>query len=339
MRKWKKLAFLFAASAMLLSACSNNAATNTSSTEGAGEGSGGGQRSQVLFGTGTPGGVYEILGTGMVNILNQNLTDVEMVAVTPAQIQQLPAMIQSGEAALGIGMACMFERAYNGEQEFTGNAQTDIVQVCGMYDNVMGLIALGSSPINSVEDITEDTVIASTATNRFVISELLKAAGKDPENMDYRVMSYSQAAEALGDGNADVAFLTAYPYNGTLDSVWSTKDVKFLSMTEETRNNYNEANPRNLMKAVPAGTYAGQEEEHWSPTVYTVLYANKNVSEDIVYETVATLIEHVDEIAVIHPSGADITLETTQRYLDDGIMSADRMHPGALKYFSENGVE
>ena len=57
------------------------------------------------------------------------------------------------------------------------------------------------------------------------------------------------------------------------------------------------------------------------------------------YETVATLIEHVDEIAVIHPSGADITLETTQRYLDDGIMSADRMHPGALKYFSENGVE
>ena len=339
MKKWIKLISLSMAAAMMLSACSNSASTETTSGSGE-EQSSGGQKEQVLFGTGTPGGVYEILGTGMVNILNQNLTDLEMVAVTPAQIQQLPSMIQSGEAGMGIGMACMFERAYNGELEFEGNAQTDLVQVCGMYDNVMGLLTMEGSSINSVEDITEDTVIASTATNRYVISELLRAAGKmDPEKMDYRVMSYSQAAEALGDGNADVAYLTAYPYNGTLDSVWSTKDVKFVTMSEETRNNYNEANPRNLMKTVPAGTYAGQTEDYWFTTVYTVLYANKNLPDDVVYETVATLIEHVDDIAVIHPSGADITLETTQRYLDDGIMSIDRMHPGAVQYFAEHGVE
>ena len=340
MRKWKKLVFLFAASAMLLSACSNNAATNTSSTEGAGEGSGGGQRSQVLFGTGTPGGVYEILGTGMVNILNQNLTDVEMVAVSPAQVQQLPSMLQTGEAGIGIGMACMFERAYLGTEEYTDNAQTDIVQLCGMYDNVFGIVALEGSSINSLEDITEKTTIASTATNRFVMYELIKAAGKfDPEKMDYRVMSYAQAAEALGDGNADVVILTAYPYNGTLDSVVSTKGVKFLTMTEETKNNYDEANPRNKISAVPANTYAGQTEEHWAPTVYTVLYANKNMADDVIYETISTLIDHVDEIALAHPSGADITLETTQRYLDDGIMTLDRMHPAAVQYFADNGVE
>ena len=147
MKKWKKFVCLFGAMAMLLSACGptsepgpanskdpNPAASTPANVPG--------NRAQTLFGTGTPGGVYEILGTGMVNILNQHLTDVEMVAVSPAQVQQLPAMLQSGEASIGIGMACMFERAYNGEQEYTGAAQKDLVQLCGMYDNIFGIITL-----------------------------------------------------------------------------------------------------------------------------------------------------------------------------------------------------
>ena len=111
MKKWTKLVCLFATMAIFLSACGGGSGSNTSAPANTNDASAttpapanNGQREQVLFGTGTPGGVYEILGTGMVNILNQNLTDVEMVAVSPAQLQQLPAMLQSGEAAVGIGM-------------------------------------------------------------------------------------------------------------------------------------------------------------------------------------------------------------------------------------------
>lgn len=341
MKKWTKLVCLFACMAMLLSACGDSGSSNTASTESSAPSNPvSSSRDQVLFGTGTPGGVYEILGTGMVNILNQNLTDVEMVAVTPAQIQQLPAMLQSGEAAIGIGMACMFERAYNGVEEFVGNAMDDIVQVCGMYDNTMAFVTLASSGIESVEDITANTVIASTASNQFVIQQFIKAAGTfDPADMDYRVMSYSQACEALGDGNADVIYVTGYPYNGTLDSVCSTKDVHFLTMSEETMNNYNTSDPRNLITAIPAGTYRGQDEDHYASTVYTVLYANKNVSDNVIYETIATLIDNVEDLTLVHASGAYLTLETTQRYLDNGIMSIDRMHPAAVQYFADNGVE
>ncbi|MBU5231113.1 TAXI family TRAP transporter solute-binding subunit [Intestinimonas butyriciproducens] len=347
MKKWTKLVCLFATMAIFLSACGGGSGSNTPAPANTNDASAttpapanNGQREQVLFGTGTPGGVYEILGTGMVNILNQNLTDVEMVAVSPAQLQQLPAMLQSGEAAVGIGMACMFERAWAGTAEYAGNAQSDIMQVLGMYDNIYGILTLDSSPYYAVEDITEKTVVASTATNLTTIKQLITAAGTfDPEKVDYRVMSYAQAAEALGDGNADVIILTAYPYNGTLDSVASTKGVRFLTVSDETRAKHDELYPANTMMAVPADTYKGQTEERWAPTIYTVLYANKNLSEDIVYEMTKTLIENVDEIALTHPSGAGITLETTQRYLDGGIMKLDRMHPGAVKYFAENGVE
>ena len=157
MKKWTKLVCLFATMAIFLSACGGGSGSNTSAPANTNDASAttpapvnNGQREQVLFGTGTPGGVYEILGTGMVNILNQNLTDVEMVAVSPAQLQQLPAMLQSGEAAVGIGMACMFERAWAGTAEYAGNAQSDIMQVLGMYDNIYGILTLDSSPYYAV---------------------------------------------------------------------------------------------------------------------------------------------------------------------------------------------
>ena len=89
MKKWTKLVCLFATMAM--SACGGGSGSNISAPANTNDASAttpapanNGQREQVLFGTGTPGGVYEILGTGMVNILNQNLTDVEMVAVSTA---------------------------------------------------------------------------------------------------------------------------------------------------------------------------------------------------------------------------------------------------------------
>lgn len=296
-------------------------------------------KEQQYFATGTPGGVYEILGTGMVNIVNQKQSDIELVAVSPAQLQQAPAMLQNKEAVIGIGMACMFERAYAGIDEFAGNPQADIVQVAGMYDNIYGLLVAADSPLNSIEDVTEKTVIASTATNLNTATQLITAAGTfDPAKIDYRVMSYAQAAEALGDGNADMIILTAFPYNGTLDSIASTKGVKFLKVSETTRAKFDELYPKNKMLAVPADTYKGQTEERFAPTIYTVLYANKNLSNDLISNVISIIIDNNSELAQVHPSGANFTLETTKRYIDEGIITIERMHPGAIEYFKDKDI-
>lgn len=296
-------------------------------------------RQQVYFTTGTPGGVYEILGTGMANVINRHATDIEVVAVTPAQMQQAPGMMQSGESMLSIGMACMFERAYNGQEEFSGSAMPDLMQVAGMYDNVFAYVARADSALEYVEDITEKTVIASTATNRASMAQLIDACGTfDSSDMDYRVMSYAQASEALSDGNAEVAPLTAFPYSGTVDSLVSTKGVKFLKVRDETRARFDETQPRKQMREVPANTYAGQTEPVWAYTTFSVLYASKNLSEDIVYEITRTLIENVDDLALVHATGAYFTDGMTAEYLESGVMEIERMHPGAIRYFKEAGI-
>jgi TRAP transporter TAXI family solute receptor len=295
---------------------------------------------QVFFSSGTPGGVYQMLGAGMARIINEQTEGFELVAMNPAQMAQAPAMLQSGEVSLSIGMACMFERAYAGVDEFENGPPMDqLVQVAGMYDNVYGITALAGSPLETIEDITEETIIGSTATNYITAQALVNVVGKyDPNKIDYRTMSYAQAIEALGDGNTDMSILTAFPYNGNLDSLVVTKGVKFLTMPEDIRLKFDQMYPRWKTQILPANTYEGQTEDIYGPTIYTVLYARKDVPDEVIYNIIKACIENVDELALIHPSGQYFTNETTKRYLEEGIMELERMHPGAVKFFQDVGV-
>lgn len=297
------------------------------------------KKEQMFFATGTPGGVYEILGTGMVNIINKNAENFELVAVTPAQLNQAPNMLQVGQASFSIGMACMFERAWEGIQDYKDNAKPDIVQVLGMYDNVMTYVAAENSKLNDMKDITEKTIISSTASNKIIAEEALTAIGKfDPAKMTYRVMSYAQAVEALKDGNIDVLFLTSYPYSGTLDSLVTAKGIKYLTFDDETRSKFDKLFPRQQMKVTPANTYKDQPKDVWGPTVYTVLYANKNVPDDVIKQVCAAVLNNNKDLSTVHSAGKNITVEKTAEYLEKGIMTVDRMHPGAVAYFKEKGI-
>ncbi len=297
----------------------------------------GSQKKQVYFATGTPGGVYQILGAGMAKIINENVSGVSMVATTPAQITQTPKLLDSGEAMIGIGMACMMDRARKGEVEFKGQKYEKVVPIMGMYDNGMVYVVLKDSPLQDIKDVV-GKIFATTASNVVQIKSLLQAAGEDPSKQNFRVMSYQQATESLSDGNADVAVLTGYPKNGQIDQLASTKGVRFLAIDPKTRANFDQAYPLWRMMETPAGTYSGQTAAAIGPTYYTVLFANANADEQTIYNIVKTIIEHNKEITAIHPAGKDITLETTKRYIQYKIIDVQRMHPGAVRYFKEKGV-
>lgn len=297
-----------------------------------------GSASQVYFATGTPGGVYQILGAGMAKIINEKNIGVEIVPTTPAQMQQAPSMLQQGQAKISIGMLCMFERAYNGQEEYKGKAHPKLRQVLGMYDNIFAYLTLkNNDKINGLKDL-QNSNFASTATNVVLVKKVVAAAGGDPNKIKIRTMSYQQSIDALSDGTSDATVLTAFPKNGGLDSLASTKGVKFLNMDAATRAKFDKENPYWKTSAVPGGTYPGIPDAAWAPTIYTALYVSDDMPEDLVYNITKTIIENANEIAKIYPAGKDMTLETTKRYLDNGLMSVDRMHPGAVKYFKEKGV-
>src|SRR5262249_53762825 len=84
----------------------------------------------------------------------------------------------------------------------------------------------------------------------------------------------------------------------------------------------------------PAKTYPGQDKDNAIAVVQNILVANAKMADKVAYDIVKTFIEKRDELAIVHAEAKNITLEN-QSLKNSPIP----WHPGALKYFAEQGVK
>src|SRR5262249_28218640 len=85
---------------------------------------------------------------------------------------------------------------------------------------------------------------------------------------------------------------------------------------------------------IPAKTYPGQDKDNAIAVVQNILVANAKMADKVAYDIVKTFIEKRDELAIVHAEAKNITLEN-QSLKNSPIP----WHPGALKYFAEQGVK
>ncbi|MEW6228543.1 MAG: TAXI family TRAP transporter solute-binding subunit, partial [Bacillota bacterium] len=84
---------------------------------------------------------------------------------------------------------------------------------------------------------------------------------------------------------------------------------------------------------VPKGTYPNQNEDVLTVAVANVLICHKDLPEDLVYNLVKTLYDRHDDLVAAHKAAQDMKTEHGMR----GMIIP--VHPGAAKFFKENGVE
>ena len=291
----------------------------------------------AAFSTGSAGGLYNIIGGGMTKVINEKSGYINLNATTPSSVSQVPQMVNDGQAAFGIGMADMMKRAMEGEGEFE-TAFDNLQPVLAMYDNVMSTIVLKDSPINNVKEIKGKKVGVPSASTQSAVIKIFEEAGIKENDVEWVFLSYNEQAEAIKDGNIDVGVFTAYPKSGLLEELASTKGIKFLQVDQDVRNSFDEKYPLWSTNKIPGGTYPGIDEDNFFYTVYTVLYTNKDVPENVVYDVTKLILENNPEISTIHPAGKDITPEKTKEYIDRKIIDPNLFHPGAKKYFEEKGI-
>jgi hypothetical protein len=238
----------------------------------------------------------------------------------------------------GIGMADMMDRATKGTGEFQGKKFDKVVPLLGMYDNGMAYVALKNSSINNFKEIQGKRMAVPSAATKSQVEAVVRAAGVDPNKVNWRFMSYQEGAEALSDGNVDIGTFTSFPKSGLIDQMGSTKGIRFLEIDENTRKTFDRDNPLWKMLETPANTYTGQPKPAWGPAFYTILYGSSSADAETIYQIVKAILDHNEDVAALHPAGKYITLETTKRYIEGKIIDPANFHPGAARYFKEKGI-
>jgi len=92
-------------------------------------------------------------------------------------------------------------------------------------------------------------------------------------------------------------------------------------------------NPFFAPAGIPAGTYQGMDAPLDTFGVKVIAVSSADIDDDTAYQVVKAVFDHLGDIKRLHRSLSNLT---PRQMMSDGLSAP--LHPGAARYFKENGM-
>ncbi|SES67591.1 hypothetical protein SAMN05421676_101144 [Salinibacillus kushneri] len=336
MRKRLLFVLLFALS-LILAACGGGSETSSDGSDSGSDGDSGSSDSQsIVLGTGGTSGTYYPIGGALKPIFEEsefvgNVT-VESTGASVANIQN----IQDGLNQMAIVMSDVAYDAIEGTGQFEGN-QVDVQAVAGMYQNVVQVVAMADSGIESIEDLEGKRVGVGKVGSGVEQSaqKVLEAIDLTYDDLDKVTHTgYADSVQEMKNGNLDAAFFTSGVPNSNITDIMQQHDVNFVEIKGDVADRLMETYPFYKPFTIEAGNEAqyNLESEVQTVGIQNMIIVSPDLSEDMVYDITKRYYEYLgtDEVAV-----SALTQLPREESAKDLIAP---LHPGAKKFYEENGL-
>ena len=286
---------------------------------------------QLSIATGGTGGVYYPYGGGMAELINKYIDGHSAVAeVTGASVENM-GLVSRQDSDIALALADTVYAAFHGMAPFEGRQLSNIRALGSIYPNAVQIVALAESGITSLADLRGKRVSVGTPGSGTEVNAktLLEANGITYDDFTVQRLNFNETADALRDGDIDAGFWSVGPPTSSIINLATTRNIILLSLSEEEVAKAREAEPVFAPYALRAGIYDGVAEPVPTVSIPNVLVVNAAMSDDLAYQIVKTLYEHVEELRAIHPAANDTTVEFS---MDSTPIP---LHPGAIRYYEE----
>jgi TRAP transporter TAXI family solute receptor len=284
--------------------------------------------------TGGTSGTYYAYGGVLCQVLGAKLENTKLTAVSTGASKENIQNIGMGNNDLGIVQNDVMAYAYQGTNTFEEDGAIDSFSaIAGLYAEQVQLITVDDS-IKSVDDLKGKKVSIGAAGSGVYYNaiDIFAAYDMTEDDIQPQYLSFSDSAESLKDGKIDAAFVVAGAPTTAVTDLATTRDVNIVSIDDEHIAKLTASCPYYTAYTIPAGTYNGLDEDAQTVTVKATLIVSDSVDDDTVYNIIKNIFESKDEITTAHAKGEELDLTTAA----DGISIP--FHPGAAKYFEENGI-
>jgi uncharacterized protein len=201
-----------------------------------------------------------------------------------------------------------------------------------MYQTPFSVTALSSSGITSISEIPDGATIGfgpAGSTSDTYFPRMMETLGVDFER---RNGSWSDLGTQLQDGLIDVvAFAAGIPIPAVSQLEVQT-DVNIISMTDAEAKKITDNFPVAEF-IIPASTYQSLEQDSRVVSMWNFAIANCELPESLVYEITKLTMENNDQMVSIHKAA---TTSVPKNYDKNNVLP---WHPGAARWFNENGYE
>jgi uncharacterized protein len=287
-----------------------------------------GGEGRLSIATGGSGGVYQVYGGGVAEMLSENGHDTT-AETTSASVDNL-FLVADRDSDVAFSLADTAIDAVKGQASF--EEPLPLRALGTLYSNFTHVVAMKDSGIETIEDLKGKTVsIGAPNSGTEVIGlRLMEVAGLDPDSdVTRRGMGVGESSAALREGSIDAFVWSGGLPTGAITDLATTNEIvllpldKYVPMLNER---YGEAYEES---AVEEGEYPGV------PPVKTIAVPNllmvrADMDEALAHDVIALMFEHKTELAEVHPSAEKLELEDAQE-LVEGV----ELHPGAKRYYQE----
>jgi TRAP transporter TAXI family solute receptor len=299
----------------------------------------------LIIATATTGGTYYPVGVAIGTLISIKLAKTNQItatAINSAGSGENVQMLKNKEAQLAILQSLFGLNAYNGEGPYEGRAVKDFRSVTMLWENVEHFVILSKyEKTGTIEDL-------KNFGNKFSIGKrgsgtegsgrtILAAMGIDPEKeMTLEYLAYTPSAQAMMDGRIAGMNTPAGPPVAAVTQLFAqqgAEKIKVLDFTDEQLETVQKKYPIWNRFVIKANTYPGQREDINTISQPNFLACTPDLSEETVYLITKTIYENLPFLHNIHKA-------TKAMSLDRAISGLPvPLHPGALKYYKEQGIE
>jgi len=296
------------------------------------------QQKTIAIGTGGTGGVYYPLGGGLANVLSKYLRGYQVTAeVTGGSVDNLK-LIGSGQSEIGFSMVDAALDAFKGEDKFRGS-KVPVRTLMVLYPNRMHVVTIEATGIEKISDLKGKRVSTRSpgSATEVMAFRVIEAAGLDKDKDIRRErLGAAESVNAIKDRKIDAFFWVGGLPTAAVTDLGATPGVKLklvdhADVVEKMNAKYGALYVRDV---IPAKTYPGQDKDNPQSTVWNILVTNDKMTDDVAYNVTKIIFDHKAELVSVHSEATNIEYKYQVK-----TNSPVPWHPGALKYFAEQGVK
>ena len=283
------------------------------------------------IGTGGTAGTYYPIGGAMAEILNKEIPGMSASAQSTGASVANVNMLGDGTIDLATVQNDIAYYAANGTEMFVDKKVDGLKGIASLYPETCQFVTLRSSGIKSLAELKGKRVAVGAVGSGVEanVRQILAAYGVTYDDIDAQYLSFAEGANALKDGNVDVAVLTAGYPTASVQDIASQNPVCLLPVEDKIADALIAQYPFYTKTVIPAGTYAGFDEVVPSVSVMAMLVAGPTVNADLGYRVTKALFSNLDRLQTAHAVGKQITRDSVKAGM------SLPMNEGAEKYFNE----
>lgn len=306
---------VLAAAAVLFTGCNGNA-----DVEG---------KKFLNIGTGGTAGTYYPIGGAIAEVLNKEIPGMSASAQSTGASVANINMLGDGEIDLATVQNDIAYYAAHGTEMFQDKKVDGLQGIASLYPETCQFVTLKSSGIKSLAELKGKRIAVGAVGSGVEanVRQILAVYGVTYSDIDAQYLSFAEGASALKDGNVDVAVLTAGYPTASVQDIAAQNPVRLLPVEGKAADALIAQYPFYTKTVIPAGTYAGFDEEVPSVAVMAMLVAGPSVNDDLGYCVTKAIFSNLDRLQAAHAVGKQIAKDTAKAGM------SLPMNAGAERYF------